>query len=1074
MVTSKKNYARAGDMVDSSTRMRLKSEPVSPAVFNRGKVTLTSPSFYAFLLAQALGALNDNAFKMTLVLFMLAAVTGEAREVRLTSMAAALVPVPFLLFSPLAGYLADRFAKHRVLLWTKCPEIVAMALAATGFYFRSIPFLLFVLFFTSTHSAFFSPAKYGILPEVFDDRDLSSANGILELTTDLAILIGSVAGVYIYHAFTADLARGAIVFVGIACAGTVAIVFAPAAPAGNRAARFVWNALGSFRADFAEVRRNPVLYYAVLGIAWFGFLGSFFLTIIPVFGKSALGLSETAAGMMLALLSVGIGIGAVGAGRLSRNHIELGLVPLGSAGVTIGAVLLARAGGGRTIAAIGLPLNVTFDLTLLGLAAGFFIIPLNAMLQQRAPAGMKGRLIAFSNLLTFSAVLAAAGTVWALTGVAGLSTRHAILCVAGLTLLGTVYVVRMLPDFLVRLGIFLLTNSIYRIRTVGIDNLPKQGALFVANHVSWVDGLLVAGATDRMVRFLMFRQYYEWKWLNWFFRMMHAIPVASSDSAQKIAQSLEIARQEIQHGHVVCIFAEGSITRTGNLLRFRRGLERIATGVNCPIVPVYLDGVWGSIFSFDRGRFFFKLPRRLLEPVTVFFGPALPSEATADQVRQAIQNLSVEAFRQRKNAQRPLPIAFTRRARKRWWGVLAVDADGARIRFGAALAQAVALSRRWFGSAGCAGERIGILLPPGIDALLANFAVWFAGGVPVNLDLAESAPAARAIVDSAQLRRIISSALYVTSSAFVTPATNTPVLDITNDLRMAQGLRMAALKALLLIMPAALIARLFVKGERRGVDHLATILYSYHADAPERPRGAMLTHHNLLSNLESLRQVFHVTREDAVLGLLSFANSIGFTTTLVLPALAGARAVYGGTLAGRAELGALCRHEHVTLLPANPELLQALVDNVAAADLVDLRNVAVGGGELDEELREAFSAKFGVEPLEGYGCPECAPIISLNIPDVNVRAHRQPGTRRGTAGHPLPGIAVRVVDAQGRSVLPTGGEGRLLVRGPNVMQGYVNGDELTRKVMADGWYVTGDYASIDADGFLKIRRATGT
>ena len=236
----------------------------------------------------------------------------------------------------------------------------------------------------------------------------------------------------------------------------------------------------------------------------------------------------------------------------------------------------------------------------------------------------------------------------------------------------------------------------------------------------------------------------------------------------------------------------------------------------------------------------------------------------------------------------------------------------------------------------------------------------------------------------------------------------------------------------------------------------------------------MLTHHNLLSNLESLRQVFHVTREDSVLGLFSFANSIGFTTTLVLPALAGARAVYSGAPAGSAELGALCRHEHVTLLPANPELLRSLVDKVAAADLVDLRNVAVGGGELDEELREAFSAKFGIEPLEGYGCPECAPIISLNIPDVAVRTHRQPGTRRGTAGHPLPGVAVRIVDPHGRSVLPAGGEGLLLVRGPNVMQGYVNGEELTRRVMADGWYVTGDYASIDADGFLKIRRVTGS
>jgi acyl-[acyl-carrier-protein]-phospholipid O-acyltransferase/long-chain-fatty-acid--[acyl-carrier-protein] ligase len=831
------------------------------------KVGTTTPRFLAFLAAQFLGAANDNAFKITLILFVLSVVSGEARQVRYSSIATALYPIPFLLFSPLAGYIADRFPKHRVLIWTKAPEIVAMTLATVGFYLHSIPFLFFVLFFTATHSAFFSPAKYGILPEIFEDADISAANGILELTTDLAILIGSIVGVYVYSLFSSNLTDAGLVFVAIACLGTTAILFAPCAPADNREANFAWNVFSSFGIDFAEVRRSSTLFYTVVGITWFGFLGSFFLTVIPVYGKSELGLSEARVGLLLALLSIGIGIGSVIAGRLSRKHVEIGLVPLGSVGITIFSLLLARSGTGRIVPILGLPLGTTVDLMLLGFAAGFFIIPLNAMLQQRTPAGMKGRLVAFSNVTSFSAVLIAAGVPWLLTGALGFSIRSVILFVALLTLAGTIYVVRMLPDFMVRLVIWLFTNTIYRVRTVGDENLPKEGALLVANHVSWVDAILVAASTGRMVRFLMFRPYYEWKVLNWFFRMMHAIPVAADDSREKIAQSLELARAEIQHGHTVCIFAEGSITRTGNLLKFRRGLERIAAGVNCPIVPIYLDGVWGSIFSFDRGRFLFKTPKRLFEPVTVTFGKPMPSSTKADEVRRAIQDLSVQTFAYHKDFQKPLHIGFIRRAKRRWAATLAVDADGTKISFGAALTNAIAISESLWTRDAAIGARVGILMPPGIGAMLANFATLFAGNIPVNIDAID---VANGVIASAHLTEVISTRKFVES---MDPAEKLPAAKMRyfeDSMTAIRTPRRIVIKMMCLLMPSRLIARLFVRGNTTDVDQIATILFSYRADAPGAPRGAMLTHHNLLSNLESLRQIFHVTREDCLLGLIPF------------------------------------------------------------------------------------------------------------------------------------------------------------------------------------------------------------
>lgn len=1027
---------------------------------------MRSPRFLAFLIAQALGAANDSAL---LVLFLMTVVSAEARELRYSRLATAIFPIPFLLFSPLAGYLSDRFAKHRVLLWTKCPEVLVMTLATIGFGLSSIRFLFVVLFLSATRIAFFSPAKYGILPEVFEDKDISEANGIVELTTYLAIPAGSIAGVYFYSVFRQHLADAGIVFVVVACLGTVAIAFAPKARAGNRDAHFAWNVVNSFHSDFAEVWRGSTLYYTVVGIAWFGFLGSFFLNVVPVFGRSELRLSGERTGLLLAMLSVGIGLGALIAGRLSKKHVEIGLVPFGSLGITLFSLMLARSGAGRPIYLLAIPSDTALDLLLLGFSAGFFIIPLNSLLQQQAPAGMKGRLLAFVNVLSSSAVLIAAVLSWLLTGPFGMTTRQATLVVALLTLAGSIYVVRMLPDFLVRLVTWLVTSTIYRIRTVGDENIPAEGALLVANHVSWIDALLIAASTDRMVRFLMFRPYYEWRGLNWFFRMMHVIPVAANDPPEKTVDSLERARREIRSGHTVCIFAEGSITRTGNLLKFRRGLERIASHVGCAIVPIYLDGVWGSIFSFERGRFLFKLPKRLLEPITVYIGEPMPSTTTANEVRQAIQQLSVDAFRAHKEWQVPLHVGFIRRAKRRRRKILAAQADGSRISFGTTLVRAIALSRSVSQTYTNIGdERIGVMMPSGIEAMLAHFAIWFAGRIPVDIDATDSAATVRSIITSSKLTGIIASREVINSwSTQLLPARLIPFDELA---KVARRSRVVMLKVLLFLLPTRLMAHFLVRGNISNVDQVATILYSYPDDHSQAPRGAMLTHHNLLSNLESLRQVFRVTSRDCILGTATFANALSFTGTLLLPALTGASVAYGAKLVASDLLGQFCRENRVTLIPASPALLDQLIVHVSSEDFSDLHHVAVGGAPLSEPLRDRFAAKFGVEPLEGYGCPECAPIITLNIPDYGSGSRRQTGRRAGTAGHPLPGISIRIVDpATGREV-SQGTEGFLLVRGPNVMKGYVDSAESPTGMLSDGWFRTGERASIDNDGFLKIAR----
>ncbi|MBI2963554.1 MAG: MFS transporter [Deltaproteobacteria bacterium] len=1027
------------------------------------RIGLASPRFWSFLVAQFLGAANDNAFKVTLVLLILATVPDEATQVLYSSLATAFFPIPFLLFSPTAGYLADRFPKHRVLLWTKLPEIAAMSLATLGFAAASLPLLLLALFLMATHSAFFSPAKYGIFPEVFDNQDLSLANGILELATNLAILAGSIAGVYVYSLFKTTLASCGLTYVAVAVAGTAAVLFAPRAPAGNPSAQLAWNPLGSVRRDWREARKRPVLVYTLVGIAYFGFLGSLFLTLIPVFGKNVLRLPEEHAGILLAVLSIGIAAGAVIAGRLSRGHVEIGLVPLGSLGISLCAFDLGLFGGGSWRPALGVPARAAVDLVLLGLAAGCFIVPLNSLLQQRSPEGMKGRLIAFSNVLTFAAVLCAAVVPWFLTGVLGLTTAQVILSSAFLTVGGSLYVMNLLPDFLVRLILWLATNTIYRVRTVGAENIPREGALFVANHGSWVDFLLIGAACDRMIRFLMFRKYYEWPALHWFFRRMGVIPVAGGDPPHRTEESLAIAGEQIRQGHTVCIFAEGAITRTGNLLPFRRGFERIAAHARCPIVPIYVDGVWGSIFSYAGGRFFFKRPKGLRRPITVVFGTPLAPTAKAHEVRARIQELSVEAFALRKRRRRPLAVEWLRVVGRCWSRPQLVDAAGS-LSFGRTLRRALALRHALYGRTR-GDETVGILLPPGIPAALANFATALAGRIPVNLDATPPGAIARSMVETAEISTVLSNRSYLDEVGLAAALEGRRIVDVEAAIAALRPSPLAGLAARLL--PASLAARWIVRGDRRDVDRTATILFSYPAEAPNEPRGAVLSHHNLLSNLDALRQVLEVSEDDAILALLPFSNAMSFATSLWLPALAGARAVYG--LAPRGGLlGELVAEQRITLLALSPALLALVCGQLERAQLPALRFAAAGGEDLPEALRQAFTAKFGVEPLEGYGRPECAPIVSLNVPDVEHGRERQAGARPGTTGHPLPGVSVRIVDPLSGRVLPPGNDGILWVRGPNVMKGYAKRPGETAAVLRDGWYVTGDRARLDDDGFLTV------
>ncbi|MFZ5877384.1 MAG: acyl-[ACP]--phospholipid O-acyltransferase [Nitrospirota bacterium] len=1013
---------------------------------------LKSWGFQSFLWTQFLGAFNDNVFKIVVSMLAVGVAVGTGGSGDLSLVGAVFI-LPFLLFSGYAGHLADTFNKRRVLIGTKVLEIAAMVLAVGALWSGRISWMLVVLFLMALQSTLFSPAKYGILPEMLPDKDLSRANGLLEMSTFMAIILGTSIGTFLFAAWRDQLNLVGLVLVGIAVAGTLTslgIARVPTPTVSRTAPRHPWSEIAG---GLKTLLRDRPLWLTVIGISYFWFLGALFQMDLLLLGKHTMQLDDIHVGLMGTCLALGIGVGSLAAGRLSGDKVELGLVPVGSIGMGACSIWL-----GATPHSYG---HVSALLAALGFASGLFIVPLNALLQQRSGAHEKGRLIATNNFLNTIGILLASAALWVCRDALGLAPQTIILAFGFVTLAATAYIVSILPDFLIRFSLWVFTHTIYRIRLVGQEHVPFRGpALLVCNHLSHVDALLVGACVQRFIRFMVYKPYYELPALNWLFRLMKAIPV-SGRNRKEVVEAIERARAELREGHVVCIFAEGAISRTGNLLPFKRGFEKIMEDLDVPVIPVHLDRLWGSVFSFKDGRFFWKWPTRIPYPVTVSFGRPMPAATSAGEVRQVIQEMSSDVVEHRRDTNDLLHRRFIRVAKRRWFSFCMTDASGRRLTYGQTLVGGL-LVARWLAAKRPDEPLIGLLFPSSIAGALANLAVSLAGRAPVNLNFTTGREAMDSAIEQCGIRTIITSRIFLTKAKLE----ERPGMVFFEDLVKAVGLRH---KLAWFLIAAALPSRAVAAlADHAAPDprRLATVIFS--SGSTGTPKGVMLSHHNVLSNIESLAQIFWVTRQDRVLGALPFFHSFGFTGTLWFPLLCGFGAVYHPNPLDAKALGELVATHRATILISTPTFYNAYLRKCTKEQFASIRYAMVGAEKLREPLAAAFRDTYGIDLLEGYGCTEMSPVVAVNVPNVDHHAERQTGLKPGTVGHPIPGVAARVVDPDTREPLPQGAEGLLLVKGSNRMMGYLGQDEKTAEALHDGWYVTGDIGSIDEDGFLRI------
>src|SRR5262245_50679923 len=619
--------------------------------------TLTQPGLQPFLWTQFLGAFNDNLFKIVVTLLAVRAAAAGASGGQV-SLVGIIFIIPFLLFSGYAGQVGDIYSKRSVLIITKSREIVAASLALIAFLFGHLQLTYVVLFLIAVQATFFSPAKYAILPEMLPDRELSRANGVLEMSTFVAIVAGTALGGFMFDAWHDRLWIIGVVVVAVAIVGTVASFGIPRVPPASPERRVTANPWSEIGAGLKRLRGDSVLLQTVIGNSYFWFLGALLQLVMILFGAEVMHLTDRWVGILTTFAAIGIGAGSLAAGRLSGDKVELGLTPIGSIGMGVFSLFLAHSGHSFALAA--------FNLTMVGFFGGLFAVPLNALLQQKAGDQEKGRLMAVNNFLNMAAIAVASGALWLCSDILRMGPDRIVFTFGVVTLLSSLYLLVIVPDFLIRFCLWLLTHTVYKIRISGQERVPVRGpALLVCNHVSLVDGFLVGSCVQRFVRFLVYKPYYELPAVHWLMKLMKAIPIAAGNR-DDVVKSLERGREELQAGHVVCVFAEGSVSRTGNMLPFKRGFERMVEGLDVPVVPVYLDRVWGSIFSFKGGKFIWKWPARIPYPVTVAFGAPLPSSASAAEVRLAVQELGSRVTRERRPPDQALGRQFIRSAKRNW------------------------------------------------------------------------------------------------------------------------------------------------------------------------------------------------------------------------------------------------------------------------------------------------------------------------------------------------------------------------------------------------------------------------
>src|SRR5436190_5485312 len=901
--------------------------------------SLASAGFLGLLATQFLTATNDNIFRW-LVIGIGKQRVDESQHASILTAGTVCLVLPYLVLAAPAGYLADRYPKRSVVVGCKLAEIAIMFVGVaailcgrmTGGW--AVGLMMTTVALLGAQAALFSPARAGSIPEVLKPELISKANGLFTLFTVIATVIGMVIGNWLVDVTGAKgLGRwwlSALVLIGVAVLGALTSLPINRLPPGNSSRHFPWDAPQQTWRDLKLLASNLPLFRVALGIAFFYAVGALAQINIDSLADEGGGVNASAKSPLLLALIAGVCTGSVLAGIWSRDHVELGILPLGAFGVALNSLLLFtvpqqlfQANSGVT----GGFVWASVLLFLLGVSAGLFNVPLEAYLQDRSPRESRGRILAASNFLTFSGVCLASFLFAAVrTPVAAATgedmrpflSPQQIFLIAGLfTIPVFFYIVLLIPQASIRFVVWLMSLTLYRVRVFGRANLPREGgALLVSNHITWIDGILLMLTSSRPIRMIAWAPNLESrKWLKRLSELFGAIPIDPL-KPKKIVAALRSAREAIEKGDLVCIFPEGGLSRTGQVQTFKPGLMRILEGTDAPVVPVYLEGLWGSIFSFKGEKFFWKWPERLPYPMSIHFGQPIRDADDVFAIRQAVLELGSEATEQSMQSTMLVTQSFIRQCKLRKRKPKIADSTGTELTGGDTLLRALVLRRLLRRVLSPDEQYVGLLLPPTVPGFLANMALALDRRISANLNYTVSSNVMNACIEQAGIKHGITSRKFMDKMNFTLNAEIVYLEDLKDK-------PTAADKAISYFQSYFVPAGVLENGlglKHVKSDDVLTVIFT--SGSTGTPKGVMLTYANVGSNVAAIDQVVHLRDTDVLIGILPFFHSLGYTVTVWGVASLNIQGAYHYSPLAARQIGKLTAKYKGTLLLCTPTFLR--------------------------------------------------------------------------------------------------------------------------------------------------------
>jgi acyl-[acyl-carrier-protein]-phospholipid O-acyltransferase / long-chain-fatty-acid--[acyl-carrier-protein] ligase len=1033
--------------------------------------------FLPFIMMVFLNAFLDLGHKIIIQNTVFKVYDGQ-EQIILTAIVNALILLPFILLISPAGFCADKFPKNKVMrisAWFA----VGITLCITFFYYMGWFWPAFAMtFMLALQSAFYSPAKYGYIKELVGKDNLAGANGLVQAATTIAILAGIFAFSILFEHLLEDVTftDTSVLLESIAPIGWALVAFSvmelcfayslPEKHLVDDAMNFDWKSYtsGSYlKSNIRVVLDREIIFLSIIGLSIFWALSQVMLASFPAYAKDTMGIMNTVIIQgTLACAGLGIMLGSIIAGRVSRTHIETGMIPVGSIGIALCLLALPMLG------------NVYFQMLNFlawGVFGGLLLIPLNALIQFHAAEDELGRVLASNNFIQNLFMLGFLGltVVFAMMGMGSLGLFNILFVVA---VVSTFYTVYKLPQSLVRFIVSYIIGHRYRLEVLGLKNIPETGGvLMLGNHISWIDWGIVQMASPRPIRFVMIRNIYERWYLKWFLDIFNVIPISAGASRT----ALKEINNSLNNGDVVCLFPEGTISRTGQLAEFQRGYEKAAEDADAVILPFYLRGLWGSWFSRSSEKLKNLRSSGIKHDIIVSFGELLPIDTTPENLKRRIFDLSIDSWEHYTSNLPSIGAAFIDTAKRNGDELAVADSIAGPLNGNKFLASVICFSRLI--KKHSPEQNVGLLLPTSSAGCIANMAAIMRGKTVVNLNFSASREALQGSVTKAGVKTIYTSRKFMEKLA-------KKRIDLNDAFPQCQFLYMedwksnlskaTSLRTLItiLISPAWLLKLLYCK--RVDINSPATILFSSGSEGT--PKGVMLSHRNIMANLKQISDMLNTQDTDVVMASLPLFHAFGLTVTTFMPLVEGIPMVCHPDPTDAVNIAKAIAKYRATIFCGTSTFLRLYTKNrrIHPLMLESLRIVIAGAEKLRPDVREAFKLKFNKDIYEGYGATETTPVVSVNIPDaldVNYWQVQQ-GNKLGTVGMPLPGTSFRIVDPESLEELTTGEDGLILIGGSQVMLGYLDDEEKTNEVITiindTRWYKTGDKGHLDEHGFLTI------